>query len=143
MAEENAATSSGLFSVFILSMYSLVLIPYTIYHLCNTSNDTVQPVVKVCGGHSNAMLLKEGVVLISSCAGRCRASGSRAQRLARQWRSYAPEVSGLNAASPVAATCFTAADALCHPCLQGTSSCCWHGLHGWACCGTPKQTWVR
>jgi hypothetical protein len=119
MAEENAATSSGLFSVFILSMYSLVLIPYTIYHLCNTSDDTTQPVVKVCGGHSDAMLLKEGLVLICSCAGRCRASGSRAQRSAKPWRSYVPEVSGQTAAWSAAAPCFTAADALATPSPAG------------------------
>jgi translocation protein SEC63 len=47
MGEENSAASSGLFAVFVLSIYSLVLIPYTIYRLCNASDEvTTQPVVK-------------------------------------------------------------------------------------------------
>jgi hypothetical protein len=44
---EESTQSSGLFSVFILSIYSLVLIPYTIYYLCNTGDDTAQPIAKV------------------------------------------------------------------------------------------------
>lgn len=44
---ENAA-SSGLFAVFLLSIYSLFLIPYTIYRLCAGADEvTTQPVVKV------------------------------------------------------------------------------------------------
>lgn len=44
---ENAA-SSGLFAVFLLSIYSLFLIPYTIYRFCSAGEDvTTQPVVKV------------------------------------------------------------------------------------------------
>jgi hypothetical protein len=40
--------SSGLFAVFLLSIYSLVLIPYTIYSLCASGDEaTTQPVVKV------------------------------------------------------------------------------------------------
>jgi hypothetical protein len=50
MGEENSAASSGLFAVFVLSIYSLVLIPFTIYRLCNASDEvTTQPVVKVRG----------------------------------------------------------------------------------------------
>lgn len=50
MGEENSAASSGLFAVFVLSIYSLVLIPYTIYRLCNAGDEvTTQPVVKVRG----------------------------------------------------------------------------------------------
>jgi len=46
MAENTA--SSGLFAVFLLSIYSLFLIPYTIYRLCSAEEDvTTQPVVKV------------------------------------------------------------------------------------------------
>lgn len=48
MAEENSAASSGLFAVFLLSIYSLFLIPYTIYRLCSAGDEvTTQPVVKV------------------------------------------------------------------------------------------------
>jgi hypothetical protein len=46
MAENTA--SSGLFAVFLLSIYSLFLIPYTIYRLCAGADEvTTQPVVKV------------------------------------------------------------------------------------------------
>lgn len=46
MAENTA--SSGLFAVFMLSIYSLFLIPYTIYRFCSAGEDvTTQPVVKV------------------------------------------------------------------------------------------------
>lgn len=45
---ENQAASSGLFAVFMLSIYSLFLIPYTIYRLCAGGDEvTTQPVVKV------------------------------------------------------------------------------------------------
>jgi hypothetical protein len=43
--EESTATSSGLFAVFLLSIYSLFLIPYTISYLCSAGEDaTTQPV---------------------------------------------------------------------------------------------------
>jgi len=45
MAEESTQ-SSGLFSVFILSIYTLVLLPYSIYYLCGTEDDTAQPIAK-------------------------------------------------------------------------------------------------
>lgn len=46
--EEPQAASSGLFAVFLLSIYSLFLIPYTIYRLCGAEDEaTTQPVVKV------------------------------------------------------------------------------------------------
>jgi hypothetical protein len=46
MAEE--AASSGLFAVFLLSIYSLFLIPYTVYYFCSAEEDaTTQPVAKV------------------------------------------------------------------------------------------------
>ena len=36
--------SSGLFSVFVLSIFTLVLLPYTIYHFCaGAEDDVVQP----------------------------------------------------------------------------------------------------
>lgn len=48
MNEEAQAASSGLFAVFLLSIYSLVLIPYTIHYFCSAGDDvTTQPVVKV------------------------------------------------------------------------------------------------
>ena len=43
MAEE--AASSGLFSIFLLSIYTLVLLPYTIYRCC--ASDETTTVVKV------------------------------------------------------------------------------------------------
>jgi hypothetical protein len=49
MNEESQAASSGLFAVFLLSIYSLLLIPYTIYVLCASEDVTTQPVVKVRG----------------------------------------------------------------------------------------------
>jgi hypothetical protein len=43
--EDSTATSSGLFAVFLLSIYSLCLIPYTISYLCSAGEDaTTQPV---------------------------------------------------------------------------------------------------
>lgn len=49
MAEAQEAASSGLFGVFLLSIYSLFLIPYTIYHLCSAGEEsTTQPVARVC-----------------------------------------------------------------------------------------------
>lgn len=48
MAEAQEAASSGLFGVFLLSIYSLFLIPYTIYHFCSAGEETTtQPVAKV------------------------------------------------------------------------------------------------
>jgi len=45
--EDITATSSGLFAVFLLSIYSLFLIPYTISYLCSSGEEdaTTQPVV--------------------------------------------------------------------------------------------------
>ncbi|WIA39826.1 hypothetical protein OEZ86_013276 [Tetradesmus obliquus] len=45
--EDSTATSSGLFAVFLLSIYSLFLIPYTISYLCSSGEEdaTTQPVV--------------------------------------------------------------------------------------------------
>ena len=43
MAEE---TASGLFSIFLLSIYTLVLLPYSIYRCC--ASDETTTVVKVC-----------------------------------------------------------------------------------------------
>ena len=43
--------SSSLFAVFILSIYTLVLVPYTIYKLCTAASATsevVKPWQKVC-----------------------------------------------------------------------------------------------
>jgi hypothetical protein len=43
--EDSTATSSGLFAVFLLSIYSLFLIPYTISYLCSAGDEaTTQPV---------------------------------------------------------------------------------------------------
>lgn len=48
MADTQEAASSGLFGVFLLSIYSLFLIPYTIYYLCSAGEEaTTQPVAKV------------------------------------------------------------------------------------------------
>lgn len=43
------AEGSGLFVVFFLSLYTIVLVPYTIYRLCNLSEDkhVVKPWAKV------------------------------------------------------------------------------------------------
>eukprot|EP00879_Flechtneria_rotunda_P003234 GHRR01003457.1.p1 GENE.GHRR01003457.1~~GHRR01003457.1.p1 ORF type:complete len:707 (+),score=247.45 GHRR01003457.1:307-2427(+) len=47
MADAESTTSSGLFAVFLLSIFSLFLIPYTIYHFCSAGEDaTTQPVAK-------------------------------------------------------------------------------------------------
>eukprot|EP00775_Hariotina_reticulata_P009185 gene9185-9351_t len=57
MAEE--AASSGLFAVFLLSIYSLFLIPYTIYYFCSSGEDaTTQPVAKSKKSSSFADRLK-------------------------------------------------------------------------------------
>jgi hypothetical protein len=43
------AEGAGLFVVFFLSLYTIVLVPYTIYKLCNLSEDkqVVKPWAKV------------------------------------------------------------------------------------------------
>lgn len=48
MAEEQQP--SGLFAIFLLTIYSLVLIPYTLYRLCSSGDVKAQAVVKVCSG---------------------------------------------------------------------------------------------
>lgn len=39
--------SSGLFSIFCISIYTLILLPYTIYHFCSAEEEVVQPWQKV------------------------------------------------------------------------------------------------
>ena len=46
-----ADDSSSLFAVFFLSLYTLVLVPYTIYKVCSAtsaSGENVKPWLKVC-----------------------------------------------------------------------------------------------
>ena len=38
--------STGLFTIFLLALYSLVLIPYTIYYLCAAGPEGTQQPVK-------------------------------------------------------------------------------------------------
>lgn len=38
--------SSTLFAIFILAIYSLLLIPYTLSYLCSSSDEQVQPFVE-------------------------------------------------------------------------------------------------
>ncbi len=46
MVEHKGSTS--LFAIFALSLYSLFIIPYTIYHFCSASEETVvQPYLQV------------------------------------------------------------------------------------------------
>lgn len=47
MAEQQEAQASGLFAIFLLAMYSLVLVPYTLYALCSRGEEKAQAVVKV------------------------------------------------------------------------------------------------
>ena len=46
--------STSMFGIFVLSIYSLVIIPYTISHFCSESEGAVQPwnekVTRTCGG---------------------------------------------------------------------------------------------
>jgi hypothetical protein len=44
MAEEQP---SGLFAIFMLTIYSLILIPYTLYRLCSSADEKAEAVVKV------------------------------------------------------------------------------------------------
>ena len=54
--------SSGLFSIFFVSMYTLFAIVYTCYHFCGQDEQTTQPVAKVgalvcvCGGGGGLQL---------------------------------------------------------------------------------------
>lgn len=76
MAENTA--SSGLFAVFMLSIYSLFLIPYTIYRFCSAGEDvTTQPVVKVSSKllllllcHPQQMLTTSLLSLVVVCRAR-------------------------------------------------------------------------
>ncbi|KIY98884.1 translocation protein SEC63 [Monoraphidium neglectum] len=43
MAEEQP---SGLFAIFMLTIYSLILIPYTLYRLCSSADEKAEAVVK-------------------------------------------------------------------------------------------------
>ncbi|GBF89855.1 hypothetical protein Rsub_02559 [Raphidocelis subcapitata] len=45
-APETDSTPSGLFGIFLLAIYSLVLIPYTLYVLCSAADEKAQSVVK-------------------------------------------------------------------------------------------------
>ena len=58
--------SSSLFAVFFLSIYTLVLIPYTIYKLCtaaSTTSEVVKPWQKVCFQGYPALLVTEGRIV--------------------------------------------------------------------------------
>jgi hypothetical protein len=54
MAEESAP--SGLFAIFMLAIYSLVLIPYSLYWLCSSGEEKTS-VVKVRGAPLGAQAL--------------------------------------------------------------------------------------
>jgi hypothetical protein len=65
--EDSTATSSGLFAVFLLSIYSLFLIPYTISYLCSAEEDaTTQPVASKVGKRRTGPLVAHAAVTCSA-----------------------------------------------------------------------------
>lgn len=71
MAEEQP---SGLFAIFLLTIYSLVLIPYTLYRVCSSGEEKAEAVVKV----RRAPLLHQGSA--DGRAGRDMLSGGALRR---------------------------------------------------------------
>jgi hypothetical protein len=49
MAAQDDPAPSGLFGIFLLTIYSLLLIPYTLYRLCSAGEVKTQAAVKVGG----------------------------------------------------------------------------------------------